>query len=242
MSKEKSVSEICADERFWLKLDNIMRLDDLDQFKETINALPFVVRTSDGRQDISLYKHHDTGNNMFYLAYTIDAPKIISYMLDNCFLKLDDKDEWGNNFLHYAAGRFNNEENIRKLYELDRRYPAIFHLTALSTNFFLEIPIHIAVQQNKLENVKTIIEMHTSEDMRALLDARDWEGCTPLYRAVQGGHLELAQYLYKWGAHISTQSRYGVTLLQATKDKGMTEAHDWLTNKYKTLGVRYIGA
>lgn len=55
---------------------------------------------------------------------------------------------------------------------------------------------------------------------KALLDPRNLAGCTPLYQAVQHGHIECARALLGLGADLGTCSRSGATPLYIASDRG----------------------
>ena len=82
--------------------------------------------------------------------------------------------------------------------------------------------LHDAVKYNDIERVTLLVEQGADKD------EGDISGCTPLYWASRGGHLELAQYLVEQGATLDKATMYGRTPLMSATYMGHLEVTRYL--------------
>ncbi|WP_341815542.1 MULTISPECIES: ankyrin repeat domain-containing protein [unclassified Wolbachia] len=80
------------------------------------------------------------------------------------------------------------------------------------SNRYLSTPLHIAARHNRLEIAKFLL------DSCANINAKNYQGCTPLYLASNDCHLNMVKLLLCRGADASIQSRYGKTALDVVGD------------------------
>lgn len=77
-----------------------------------------------------------------------------------------------------------------------------------------ETKIHKAAWHGRVDNFKSIYEMMLKTDAqtvlaKAMLDAQDKAGCTPLHNAVIRNHSVMVEELIKSGANINIQDNIG---------------------------------
>ncbi|XP_018652671.1 putative fetal globin-inducing factor [Schistosoma mansoni] len=79
----------------------------------------------------------------------------------------------------------------------------------------------VAAENNDLSTIRSLIESAKQKgadgevELRELLSAKDQDGYTALHRAAYGGHVEVLQYLMKYGANINNRTEDGWTPLHS---------------------------
>lgn len=90
--------------------------------------------------------------------------------------------------------------------------------------------LHLAVIAGKNRNVASIL---AKEDAKELLDARDWEGTTPLMAAVLTGRLAIARLLLQNGASHRAKDCKG----RRARDYARPSSFKGKLHVYKRLGL-----
>ncbi len=68
-------------------------------------------------------------------------------------------------------------------------------------------PLHWAVRRGQLERVRTLVGTEN-------IEARDFQGRTPLHIAVLSGRDEIVAFLLEQGAHVNARDQWGITPLR----------------------------
>ena len=79
-------------------------------------------------------------------------------------------------------------------------------IIALHTTILYSNDFHDAVRQNNIEQVNKLLLTHNVDEL-------DEDGNTPLYRAAQYGHLEIAEFLLEHNADVNAQNQSGASSL-----------------------------
>lgn len=99
----------------------------------------------------------------------------------------------------------------------------IFYIQALSAP---ADDIHEAAKQGDLTKVKTLLEKDPE-----LIDAKDENGETPLFRASESGHKDIVEYLIVKGAQVNAQNNANQNALFYAAYYGQPEIVNLLLSK-----------
>ncbi|KAH6894558.1 ankyrin repeat-containing domain protein [Thelonectria olida] len=91
-------------------------------------------------------------------------------------------------------------------------------------------PIHLAIFSGDLDCVQ-ILAQHGAD-----LELRDYDGCTPLLRAVHKGHEEIIGFLLKSGVDTETDL-YGIRVLSGWRPAPTRVVKDFVATKFKEYGI-----
>lgn len=207
----------------------------------------------DGRKTIlekliEYYTSNSIEYNDYYLLY---------YLLSYPELHVDGLSENSGTILHYLCSLEGSNEIIQ--YVLDMyAYPSNPKMDVYRKDEEGRSALMIATEANHIDNVKVLLGYHSKSPTNLiLLQDENKERQSPLFMSIRHGHYEIADLLLAAGFDINKEDMHGDTILshikrhnlkglsylkekeheQATREKEITEAHEWLKNKYETLGV-----